>query len=163
MNNQIKRKMYYKEFLNYSICCLQETYITDRCANKWQSEWKGSFIHISGTSNSKGLIILINKTFSCEEVHTFKVNDRCLGITFKHDNQHFVIFNLYVPSQKDERIAFIKNLPNFCEFGIESSKVLVMGNMNMVLNNNLDITTGLPHMQTEISAFNDFLSKKRSI
>ena len=160
MHNKIKRKLYFKEFLKYHICCLQETYVTEKTAKRWQVEWRGAFIYVPGTSNSKGLIILINKTFCFEELHEYKINDRCVGITLKHDGQHFVIFNIYGPSKKEERVTFIESLPVFSEFGIESSIVLVMGDMNMILNNNLDIINGLPHAQTEITAFNDFILKQ---
>ena len=160
LNNKIKRKLCFNEFLKYHICCLQETYVTQKSAKRWQSEWKGLFIYVPGTSNSKGLIILINKTFCFEQLQEFKINDRCLGITFKHDNQHFVIFNIYGPSKKEERVTFIENLPVFSEFGIDNSYVLAVGDMNMILNNDLDITNGLPHMQVEITAFNNFLTKQ---
>ena len=160
LNNKIKRKLYFDEFKKYHICCLQETYITERTAKKWRSEWKGMFFYVPGSSNSKGLIILINKTFCLEQLQEYSINDRCLGVTFMHDNQHFVIFNIYGPAKKEERVTFIEDLPVFSEFGIDNSYVIVTGDMNMILDNDLDITNGLPHMQTEITAFKDFLVKQ---
>ena len=74
MNNKIKRQMYYKSFLNYSICSLQETYINDKNAQLWKQEWSGDFIHINGTSNSNGLIILINKNFPYANLKEIKIN-----------------------------------------------------------------------------------------
>ena len=159
LNNKIKRKMYFKEFMKYSICCLQETYVTQLNAKLWQSEWSGSFFFSPGTANSKGMVILLNRNLNHEEIVEVKINDRCLGISFKMGEQHFVIFNIYAPAVKEERVDFINNLPNLSLYCKPGSVLLTSGDFNMILNNNLDITSGLAHSQREISAFSDFLTK----
>ena len=145
--------------MNYSICCLQETFITDKTAKIWQLEWSGEFVYAPGTSNIKGLIILINRNIHCTNLHSFKINDRCMGISFSLDNTHFSFINMYVPSIKEQRVDFINSLPDLTQYCEADAHQFVMGDFNMTLNNNLDIINGLHHGQQEISCFKGFLAK----
>ena len=104
LNNSLKRHLFYKHFLKYNICCLQESYVTNKTATLWENEWAGSHFFVQpGTNHSKGLIILINKSFVCNEVKEIKINERCLGISFIVDDKPYVIFNFYAPSVKEEQ------------------------------------------------------------
>ena len=105
------------------------------------------------------MIILINRNVNHNEITELKINDRCLGVSFFVGNQHFVVFNIYAPSLKEERVNFINNLPNLSSYCAPGAIFFVAGDFNMILNNNLDIISGLDHSQREISAFNDFLTK----
>ena len=96
LTKKIKRKLFFNEFSKYSISCLQECYVTEKNANLWRSEWSGQFIYTPGTSNSQGLIILINRSFCCHDLTIIKINNRCLGITFQYENRSF-LFIIYTP------------------------------------------------------------------
>ena len=61
LNNLIKRKMLFKTFQNYDVCSLQETYVNENNLMQWKQDWDGDLLHINGTTNSNGLITLINK------------------------------------------------------------------------------------------------------
>ena len=158
LNNSLKRRMFFKTFLDYNICSLQETFITDKHVQLWKSEWSGDFFHINGTTNSNGLIILINKNFPHSDMKEIKVNNRCLGISFTHNDKHFVLFNIYAPSVKEERTGFLESQLDLAEFILPHSLVLLNGDFNMVLNNN-QIVTGLSHSNKEIKCFNMFIDK----
>ena len=158
LNNTLKRRMFFKAFLDYNICSLQETYITEQNNQLWKSDWSGDFFHINGTTNSNGLIILINKNFPHSDMKEIKVNNRCLGISFNHNDKHFVLFNIYAPSAKEERTGFLESHLDLSKFILPHSLVLLNGDFNMVLNNN-QIVTGLSHSDKEIKCFNMFIDK----
>ena len=113
-------------------------------------------LHTAGTSNSNGLIILINKKFSHDLHQVIYVNKRCMGIHFTYNNQKFVILNIYAPATTEDRINFIKEIPNLNQYCPPDSILMVMGDFNMVLDNELDIISGEPHSKNEIIAFNIF-------
>ena len=89
LHYQVKRQLFFKKFEKYDICCIQEAYIVPDLAEVWMSEWPGQFFYYPGTSNSGGLIILINKHFHCAKIQTIEINDRILGISLTQDeNTH---------------------------------------------------------------------------
>ena len=136
---------------------MQETYVTEKNLQLWKNEWSGEFIHHNGTSNSNGLIILINKNFPHSNLKEIKVNGRCLGISFTHNEKDFTIFNIYAPSIKDERAAFLRDLPDLSDFYPQHSHVILNGDFNM-LSSNAENINGLPHSEKEITAFNEFIN-----
>ena len=156
-NKEIVRKLLFTEFLKYSVSCLQETYITNETAPAWSAQWSGQFFYVPGTQHSKGLIVLINKTLNCENVNHFVINDRCHIVNFTLQNIKFSIVNFYVPSVKEERVQFINNLPNFNLYCDNDTCQIFVGDFNMVLNNSLDIISGLPHSLREITHFENFV------
>ena len=159
----IKRRHFFESLTKYSISCLQECYITPENSDTWAREWSGEFIYQCGSSNpnhSKGLVILINKNFHFSELQEIKINDRCLGISFKTLDHLFVVFNIYAPSQKEERVPFIQNLPFDLKLNSfpENAFIILCGDFNMIMNNDLDILGGAPHPVQEIENFKNFIS-----
>ena len=63
----------------FDIICLQETHCTDENVNRWESEWKsiigGESLWNCGTSNSRGIGILVNRKNQCKL--TNKYQDDC--------------------------------------------------------------------------------------
>ena len=158
LNQNIKRHLYFKQFLSHSVCCLQETFITEKTVNLWRNEWAGSnFFFQPGTSNSKGLIILINKSFVCDELKEIKINDRCHGISFTADDKPYVIFNFYAPSAKEERMQFLDDLPDLLQGFPSDVLAIFCGDFNMVTSQD-DVISGNPHSEKEISGFNNFIN-----
>lgn len=158
LNNKIKRRMLFKTFQDYDIVSLQETYVNDKNLLHWKQDWPGDFCHINGTTNSLGLITLINKQFQYDNLEEIKINNRCLGISFIHNDKHVVIFNIYAPSVKDERVDFLENLPDLATFYNPNSLVILNGDFNMTVDNKSNIS-GLPHSNKEIICFNQFINK----
>ena len=158
LNNSLKRRMFFKQFLEFNICSLQETYVTAKNVQLWKNEWRGEFIHSNGTSNSNGLIILVNKNFSYSNLKEIKINGRCLGISFTHNEKDFVIFNMYAPSIKEERAGFLRDLPDLSQFYLPHTHVIFNGDYNMLLSN-ADNVSGLDHSPREIIHFNKFIDK----
>ena len=158
LNNSLKRHLFYKHFLKYNICCLQESYITNKTATLWGNEWAGShFFFQPGTNHSKGLIILINKSFVCNEVKEIKINERCLGISFIVDDKPYVIFNFYAPSVKEERLQYLEDLPDLLQGFPPDINAIMCGDFNMVTSHDC-IISGAQHEEREIRGFNTFVN-----
>ena len=159
LNNQIQRKLLFDEFLKFGVSCLQETYITNETAPAWIAQWSGQFFYVPGTPKSKGLIVLINRTLNCENVNHYVINDRCHIVNLTTNNKKFSFVNFYVPSLKEEREQFIKNLPDFNQYCDKDAFQIFLGDFNMVLNNMIDIISGHPHPLREVSCFKKFVEK----
>ena len=161
LNYKIKRSLFFKEFYNYHIICLQETYINEKNHLEWKQEWKGDFVYVCGTPHSQGLIILINtKKFKPVNIKQININERVFGISFDLDNKQFIIFNVYAPAIKDERIPFITELSNLLSGHMQQNVyAAICGDWNMLLDTHLDDISGVPHPKKEIHAFNNFVKK----
>ena len=159
LGKSITRRHIFNYLSKFSISCLQESYVTNENAAVWSKEFEGEFFFESGTEHSKGLIILVNRKLQINDLHAIKINERCLGISFTSNSKLFYIFNVYAPAKKDERIPFLNNLGNLLkihDLPIEAN-IIICGDFNSVLNNQLDILTGLPHSLRETQSFNNFI------
>ena len=156
----LKRRGFFQSLSKFSISCLQETYITDKTCQQWAKEWSGHFFYECGSSHSKGLIILVNNNFNVSNLNIIKINDRCLGISFNLSDRHFVVFNVYSPSKTHERISFINDLTNTLKLNDydDRTNIIIFGDFNSVMDNEMDILAGEPHPLREVACFNDFIS-----
>ena len=61
--NSTKRKIIFEYFIMKPKCCvfLQETHCTSELENTWKQEWGSDIIFSHGSSNSKGVAILLPK------------------------------------------------------------------------------------------------------
>ena len=116
-----------------------------------------SFFFQPGTNHSKGLIILINKSFVCNEVKEIKINERCLGISFTFDDKPYVIFNFYAPSVKEERLQYLEDLPDLLQGFPPDINAIMCGDFNMVTSHDC-IISGAQHEEKEITGFNHFVN-----
>ena len=160
LHKTLKRKLIFSTCRKYDISCLQETYITDKDYVQWSKEWNGSLHYIKGTSNSNGLIILINNKTNIEgDPNIVYSNPRILGIEITISTKKCLIINIYAPNKKREKIAFFENLTK-C-MNIVSKKefdtVIISGDFNTVRSNSLDIISGAPHDEGEINLFASFI------
>ena len=158
LNPNNKRKLYFKKFLQFDICCLQECWVTHETAKIWQNEWSGRFFYHPGTSHSCGLIILLNKRFSAENVIELNINNRILGVNFTLHNKTFFIYNVYAPAAREEKQAFFEQLPDFLTPFDENHVNLICGDFNNLVDNNIDNIHGAPHPKKDVKAFNLFIN-----
>ena len=59
---------------NSDICLLQETYSTEEIENQWKKQWFGDIYFARGSNYSRGVAILIRKTFDFK-VKSFRSNE----------------------------------------------------------------------------------------
>ena len=162
LNKTIKRKQIFSTCKKYDICCLQETYITDDNFNQWSNEWKGSLYYFKGTSNSNGLIILINNKVNFDEssAKILHSEQRILGIEFIISNKKYLIINTYAPNKKKEKVKFYDNLYKCMNTALENEydTIIIGGDFNSVIDNSLDNISGAPHDAGETDLFQTFIN-----
>ena len=156
LNKQLKRKLLFKYFKNYDIVYLQETYVKDSKAVKWMQDWNGEFCYHAFTNKSQGQIILINKTFSVENVKFNPFCTRCIAIRFDRQGKTYNILNCSGPAIQQQRQMFLEE-PTDIINKLDQNNLIVCGDFNMVLHNVKDIISGAAHGHNEVEAFNNLL------
>ena len=147
--NMLKRQ-------NFDIVCLQETYIIDSDIELWEKEWGGRLFHCSGTTRSKGQIILVKNNFPFK-VSCIKKESRLLAIEAEIDDKTLHIVNAYAPIESAEKQSFFKNLTRHFQ-QLDTDHVIFCGDMNCVIKNALDIVSGGNHAESDIECFNEFIN-----
>ena len=93
------------------VICLQETHSTKDDLIRWKNEWKncgrGNSFFNCGTSDLRGVGILLGKKFK-ENVEFFSQDNsgRILRSTLKINDSTFYISNIYAPNNGKERKSF---------------------------------------------------------
>ena len=160
LRNQLKRRTIFS-FLKkqkYDVICLQEAHIIDKDYEQWQREWGGLMLFIPGKTASNGLILLIRRNLQCPDITHEKFSERmqCATLTLQHFP--FTIVNCYAPNDdKDKLLFFFKELEHFIRDKNDVDNWVVTGDFNNVLDNNIDIVSGLPHDTSTVRAFQDFV------
>ena len=130
---------------NIDLVCLQETHCIPSEINQWQNEWKlaggGESIWDCGSSDSKGVGILLNKSFNLE-IHFLgiKHTGRLMKCDIKIENDILHITNIYSPNIGSERKSFFNsvNIVEFEDSDMLSHYNIVLGDFNCAANKNYD-------------------------
>jgi exonuclease III len=101
----------------YDCICLQETHCTGVNINRWESEWKtqggGASAWLCGSSESKGVTILLSKHFAFDINFNFSdKTGRLLICEINTENAVFHIFNIYAPNLCSDRKQFFDSFQN---------------------------------------------------
>ena len=161
--NRKKRKglLYIFKRDNYDAICLQDTHLTLRDRSLIEKEWVGHFHFSKGTNKQYGLLTLFNKKTVDENSKVLFLSNRILISSITINEVDFFIVNIYGPCISNEKIDFletlereIKNIYNHSS----TENIIVCGDFNMVINNNLDIISGNPHNANIVQSFKDTMS-----
>ena len=144
----------------YDVICLQETHLTEKDKIIIEREWGPNFHLAAGTHKRKGLITLLGKRLKNCDFNIVKKNDRCLVSKLDIEGSSYNIINVYAPCVPSEKIPFIESLYDFISdiLSDASSNSIVMGDFNIVLNNELDIISGDYHNEKIVDTFNSFVN-----
>ena len=114
------------------------------------------FYYHAFTNKSQGQIILINKTFSVENVKFNFFSTRCIGIRFDRQGKTYNILNCYGPAIQQQRQMFLEELTDIInKLDLDQNNLIVCEDFNMVLHNVKDIISGAAHGHNEVEAFNN--------
>ena len=95
-------------------------------------------------------------------MNIIKQRSRLLVIHLKGEGIDVVIANVYAPNLKAEKIFFFDLLfENLNDF--EGSQVIIMGDFNSVMNNDLDVVSGNPHCTQDVQRFRQPMSRPNVI
>lgn len=115
---------------------IQESHLTDRDSNIWRSQWGGEMLYANGVSDSRGVLILINRLidYKIGKVVT-DLNGRYIISEFTIDNFTFVICNIYAPNVDSP--DFFKKIEMEIEL-FDNSNIMVAGNFNFAIDPEID-------------------------
>lgn len=94
---------------NSDIIFLQETHSTLSTQLKWKNEWGAELICSHGSSNSRGVAILIKKGLDCV-IHSQIVDTsgRYIVVKAAIKDKMYVLVNIYAPNKDEDIIKFLK-------------------------------------------------------
>ena len=109
LRSHVKRKVLFRNVRNYKydIIWLQETYITDSVRDQWAKEWRGKFLFSPGTAHSKGQVVQFNPKFEIVNEKIEINEERILCISFCHNDDPYVIINIYGPNDDISKLSFL--------------------------------------------------------
>ena len=91
-------------------------------------------------------------------MNIIKQRSRLLVIHLKGEGIDVVIADVYAPNLKAEKKIFFDLIfERFNDF--EGSQVIIMGDFNSVINNDLDIVSGNPHCTQDVQRFSQTMSR----
>ena len=124
----------------------------------WQKNWGGEMYYCENTKHSMGQIILLKKGFSYK--HKCIVNSkRILAIEITVQEKALYIFNIYGPNDSQEKPNFFHDLKNEIR-KLPQKDLILLGDANTVLNNDLDIISGENHSARDIEQFKSLLAQE---
>ena len=161
LSNNLQRKTVFKLCSKYDVCCLQETYITQSKFQEWKAGWSGELFFTVGTEHSKGQVVLIRKGYDYSGATVVLSTHRILCVRFEAEGQTFVILNIYAPVSDTEKRGFFYELSHEVENITQEygeNNLIICGDFNSVLSNDLDNIAGKDHDEQCIERFKDFLN-----
>ena len=114
---------------NSDIIFLQETHSTLSTQLKWKNEWGAELICSHGSSNSRGVAILIKKGLDCV-IHSQIVDTsgRYIVVKAAIKDKMYVLVNIYAPNKDEDIIKFLKNvLTKLQTENLDSEENIVIG------------------------------------
>lgn len=126
----------------FDVILLQETHSTADIENFWKAEWGGTIIYSHGTSNSKGVAILIKKNLNAKVLNELKDDEgRSLLAQILIDGVEFAFTSVYAPNN-DDPMFFASAFDRSEQI---SGRRIIAGDFNTVLNIEKDIKGGKGH------------------
>ena len=103
--NNIKRNEVFKWLKDknmFDILCLQETHSMPKDENKWMREWGGHVFFSHGSSNKRGVLILIQRNAEYVVHTTLRDSDgRWIIVDLTVKSIRLCLVNLYAPNTDD--------------------------------------------------------------
>ena len=136
IKNSIKRRAIFDHYR--SRCdwlCLQETHLTEQTCKTWANEWGGQIIFSHGETNARGVAICVKKQSNCCISNVYSDHEgRYCAINVEQNGKNVRVCNIYAPNKDSPGFfnnIFRKELENI-------HQLVLIGDFNLTLNNNLD-------------------------
>ena len=141
IREQSKRQRIFKYLKekSFEIALLQETHSTEREENFWQTQYGGKIYYSHGTSNSKGVAILLSRQTKAKLISIRKDNaGRWILIKVDYEGEELNVLNIYAPN--DDNPEFYEQLGNI--LAETEGNIIIGGDFNLVPDVNLDKVGG---------------------
>ena len=124
----------------YDIILIQETHWTPDLNDTIKNEWHGNTFFSHGTSNARGVAILLNSNLRHTVTHTQQdQHGRIIKITVTIDNQRLT--HIYAPSTDTDRRSFFLSLDLYLS---TTHNNIIGGDFNSIFDPQLDKFRGNP-------------------
>lgn len=128
---------------SFDVAFLQETHCVSNSENIWRAEWGGDMHFSNGSTNARGVAILIKRDLDIKIRHSFKDEDgRLLVLIIEKKEELFLIANVYAPTQDrpEEQIKLMDLLEDTIS-GFDVQNIIVGGDLNICMDPLLDKTS----------------------
>ena len=126
---------------------LQETHSTTERQDQWRKEWGASVLFSHGSTNARGVAILIKNSLNIViQQSEISSDGRFIVLKAAINNEIYTIANIYGPNKDADAVKFYRNLSKLLrndEFGNEEN-IIIGGDFNCPLDITLDKKGGLP-------------------
>ena len=135
----------YLRNMKHDIYFIQESHILEKNENFIRASWGYNCFASGNSTNSKGVLILLNNTFEYKLHSIVKDPEGCyLILDISILNRRLTLCNIYGPSEGD-RPAFFRYIQTLLE-QIGNDEVILGGDFNLVLNPNIDMKNYRNHV-----------------
>ena len=151
-----KHKLVYQFLRKHKVdvAMLQETHITDKNIDLVTNEWGGIWLNSPGTSNARGVSILINRKLkNSSEINNVKTDQSgCIIMSqLKIEEREFFLCNIYGtnedrPEQFDPLVANLQKYP--------VNNIVIGGDFNFVMDSTFDSLNRAISQEKSLSALN---------
>ena len=146
---------------------LQETHCTKNNEFTWKQEWGGKIIFSNGTTNSKGVAILIPNSLDSEIIISTTYTDnsgRIILIDCKIKDNDLILINIYAPTKDkpEEQLDFLNNLKRVID-QYSDKAIILGGDFNTYLDTSIDKMGGRTEQKSLYSENIDNLCEEFSL
>ena len=136
IRDPVKRKAIFNFYKKRGqIICLQETHSVPSDEEIWASEFHGDAIFSHGTSNARGVCILLPKGLKELCTNTYRDNiGRVIKTEIQLYNHNITLCNIYAPNKDSP--SFFQDLQKTLEIATEH--LIILGDFNLVMDVNRD-------------------------
>ena len=121
---------------NYDVVFLQETHMSKEESEKLCTGWVGHVFYSTGSSKSKGVIILVSKHLQFKCIKQIKDNSgRMIIILAEIQSQKLILANIYAPNLDDQ--TFFADLERKLQ-SAGNHAIVLGGDLNLVMDPALD-------------------------
>lgn len=142
LNNAVKRRAVFNllRAKRGDAFFLQETHSTEKTGGMWKSEWGGDIAFAHGTSNARGVAVLIPRGATLKILSTLAdAEGRFLIIQVEHDNVKYTMENVYAPTadKPDSQMSFLDAVDEHIQ-DMDPVNIIIGGDLNHCLDPNMD-------------------------
>ena len=142
---------------HFGITFLQETHCSLKDEKIWEKEWGGKVLFCNGSSQSRGVAILIPEHLGLDLNIVKETKDedgRILMIECLIENLHITMINIYAPTKDhlQDQMKFWKKLNEIMQSNTET-QIIIGGDFNTQLNPNTDKKGGRIEHKTQYTKF----------
>ena len=133
------------------ICFLQETYSTEEIEKQWKNQWSGDIYFAHGSNHSRGVAILIRKSFDFK-LKSIRSDEegRYLILETTIQDVPFLLVNMYAPNTTKKQSLFFQTVSELiCDEAYKDSEyqILLGGDLYITMDPDLDCSGGNPMLK----------------